>query len=255
MNIETFTLSWSTWFFYLLLGIACYFLLLMLVKLLEKINILGKRQHLILDLLNITSRLYEPIILLILLVGFVFINPFLHGLLITVIFMLTFYPLKNYANGRLFLVTNHLHEKQRIKVNNIEGTIRQLGRLGIALQTQEGLQFINYTTISNDGYLLLEGKKTRRLYHLLISQNEDEETLTLSILKNRFFSCPYIDWSISPKILMDEKNQKDYFARISLREDAHLKSLIALIKEWGYGCQVVSANHSSIEPLNTYHTN
>lgn len=241
MRLEEYTISWSLWFFALLAVVVLYFVLRLLANVLDRVNVLGKRQKSATEVLNVILRLYEPAAILFLLVGFVFINLFIHGLLVAFIFVLAFYPVKDYVNGRLFLLAHQLHEGQRIQVNEISGIIRDLGRLGISLQTQEGLRFINYTTLLSDGYLLLKGEKIGRLHQLSISSSEAEGAgLTVSSLNNRLFSCPYIDWSLRPEIKADEKEKGNLLAQVLVREDAHLKSLVELIREWGYRCVVVT---------------
>ncbi|MFT5261655.1 MAG: hypothetical protein ACI8YQ_000380 [Polaribacter sp.] len=239
MRLEEYTISWTLWFFALLAVVGLYFVLRLLANILDRVNVLGKRQRPAREVLNVVLRLYEPAASLFLLVGFVFINILLHGLLVIFVFILAFYPVKNYVNGRLFLLAHKLQEGQRIRVNEMSGIIRDLGRLGVSLQTSEGLRFINYTTLLSDGYLLLKGEKIGRLHQLSISSGAEIEALTVSSLKNRLFSCPYIDWSLRPEIKEDDEGKGGLLAQVLVREDAHLRSLVELVREWGYGCVVV----------------
>ena len=236
---EIYTISWSLWFFILAGIVILYFALQLLVNLLERVDILGERQDSVLEILNIILRLYEPLVILFLLAGFILINPFLHGLLVAFVFVLAFYPVKNYVNGRLFLLAHKLQKGQRIEIENNSGIIRNLGRLGISLQTPQGIRFINYTTLLANGYLLLKGEKIGRLHQLLISSGEEGQDLSISILNNRLFSCPYIDWSLRPEIKADEENQEGLLTHLLVREEGHLGYLVELIREWGYGCVVV----------------
>ncbi len=239
MRLEEFTLSWSFWFFALLAVIVLYFVLRLLANVLDRVNVLGNRQRPVLDVLNVALRLYEPAAVLFLLVGFIFINPFIHGLLVSFVFALAFYPVKNYVNGRLFLLAHQLQEGQRIQVNEMSGIIRDLGRLGVSLQTPEGLRFINYTTLLSDGYLLLKGEKIGRLHQLSISSDTDNSELTVSSLNNRLFSCPYIDWSLKPEIKVDGEKEGGLLAQVLVREDGHLGALVELVREWGFRCVVL----------------
>ena len=238
MNLEKYTLTWSLWLFALILVFALYFVLRLLSGTFKRVNLLGKMQGKVVEVLEIIMKLYEPLTVFFLLVGFIFINPFLHGLLVAFLFLLTFYSIKNYMNGRLFLLAQQLKEGQRIKVNETSGLIRKLGRLGVSLQTREGVSFINYTTLLSEGYMLLRGEKTGRLYRLLIQSGVDNVSLNLQDLNNKLFSCPYIDWSLRPEIKQDTENEKQYFAQVLVREEQHLNYLLEVIKAWGYGCRV-----------------
>jgi len=239
MTIEKYILPWSLWFFALLVVLVIYVLLLLTKKVVDEVNILESKRRPILELLGIILRIYEPLAILSLLVGFVFINPLLHGLLSALIFVLAFNPIKNYVNGRLFLLMHHLEVGQRLRVNETEGIIRKVGMMGISLQTQDGIRFINYGILLSDGYLLLKGEKIGQLYQLLISQNEDKKSLTVSNINKQLFSCPYIDWSMRPQVTKNKESQHSYFVQVLVREDTHLKSLMDVIKEWGYLCQVL----------------
>ncbi|MFK7806796.1 MAG: hypothetical protein AB8F74_03250 [Saprospiraceae bacterium] len=240
MRLEEFTISWSFWLFVAISLIVLYWAIKLLEGMLERVNILGTRQKAVLEVLHIILRLFEPAAILFLIAGFIFINPFLHGLLAALVFVLAFYPVKNYINGRLFLLAHQLQNGQRIKINETSGIIRNLGRLGLSLQTQEGIRFINYTTLLSDGYLFLKGEKIGRLHQLLITPGEDIDALSATKLNNHFFSCPYIDWSVKPEIKKEEDAGENGFqAQILIRENKHLKSLTELIQEWGYGCTVL----------------
>lgn len=239
MRLEEFTISWSFWLFAALSLVVLYWGIKLLESMLERVNVLGSRQKSVLNTLHVILRLYEPAAILFLIAGFIFINPFLHGLLVAIIFILAFYPVKNYVNGRLFLLAHQLQVGQRIKVNETSGIIRNLGRLGVSLQTQEGIRFINYTTLLSDGYLFLKGEKIGRLHQLLITPGEGSSSLSTATLNNYFFSCPYIDWSVRPEIKKEDNEEEGYLAQILVRENKHLKSLTELIREWGYGCTVV----------------
>ncbi len=239
MRLEEYTISWSLWFFAVLGVVVLFFVLRLLANVLDRVNVLGKQQRPAREILNVVLHLYEPAAILFLLVGFVFINLLLHGLLVAFVFILAFYPVKNYVNGRLFLLAHKLQDGQRIQVNEMSGIIRNLGRLGVSLQTPEGLRFINYTTLLSDGYLLLKGEKIGRLHQLSISSDTDVAALTVSSLNNRLFACPYIDWSMRPEIKVDEEGEGGLLAQVLVREDAHLRSLVDLVREWGYGCAVV----------------
>ncbi len=233
MKLEEYTLTWGLWLFAVVAIVALYFALRLIAGTLNRVNVLGRIQRRIQSILYIALKLYEPLAILFLMVGFISINPLLHGLLVGFSLLLGYNPIKNYLNGRLFLLAHQLKEGQRIYVHESNGLIRRLGRLGISLQTEEGIRFVNYTTILSDGYMLLQGEQIGRLHRLSIQPKTENEVLNISDLQNKLFSCPYIDWSLRPEIHKDTTVEGKYILQVLVREDQHLQYLMDLIGEWG----------------------
>ena len=239
MNIESFTISWSYWLLALLLIVVLYTLLTLLRNVLERVNLLGSKQSPILSFLKVMLPLYEPAAILFLLVGFIFINPMLHGLLVAFIFLLTFSFVKDYIHGRLFLLSHSLQKGERISTQNHSGLVRNIGRLGISLQVPEGVRFISYSSLMTNGFMLLKGEKIARLHQLLIKTKDEEQALPkVATIENYLFSCPYIDWGLRPEIHPDKERQ-GMVAQVLVRKNEHLQFLISVIEEWGFSCSVI----------------
>lgn len=240
--LEQLSISWSRWFTLILLLVALYFVVGLLVGILEYSARQGRFLHLLKKGLKIFQVLLEPFGVGVVLMTFALINPLVNGSLLVVILALSYIPLRNYLFGRFFVLNNMFTEGERIKVNGHEGTIQSVDRVGLRLQIQEGVNFVNYYTLINRGFVKLEGDRLESIKSLEIIPQENLAHHSLQDLKDKIFTCPYTDWYYQPNISTDdtrEDGQVVYNARLRVSKDQHLQHLMALIKEWGYTCRVV----------------
>jgi len=231
-------ISWGDWLLALALLIGLYFGLMLFLEVLRRVQFFGRFQKRAIYLLDILLKLYEPIVVTILLVLFVFINPYLHGLFVAFLLLVGYFPIKNYMNGRVFLWSNELEIGNRIQVDENTGVIQDMGRLGLSLQTKNGLRFINYSNLLQDGYMMLKGDRVGGLHQIQVEIPEDQKVSEKDILQKKLFACPYIDWTWKPKIINDHEKENSFMIQLMIREDQHLQYLVQLIKEWGYECYI-----------------
>lgn len=235
--MNPYTLTWGTWIWAFILIVGVYFGLMLLIRLLDRVNFPVKRQDQIRFFLRKTLVLYEPIALLLLIVLFVFINPYVHGLMFFLSLFLGYLPLKHFLTGRLFLFVQNLKKKQHIKVGNISGVIQETGYLGLNILTPDGAHFINYASLLSEGYVLLKSKKTGGLHELILRPMEASKTNHHQVISNKLIFCPYVDWSFKPEVISISNSESQYTLQVLVRKDNHLKSLIRLINDWGYDCE------------------
>ncbi|PPK88729.1 hypothetical protein CLV84_1700 [Neolewinella xylanilytica] len=177
--------------------------------------------------------LYEPTAALVLIVIFVFINPGVHGLVTLLIVAAGFSRLRDYLSGRIVLFTPLISVGKRMKTERYTGVISRINRIGLYLQTGEGLHFVNYTSLLTQGYSLITGKDIGGYYQLVLTPPEDRED-PLEELADRLTTTPYLDRSFRPELAYAEYGQDRIHARLSVREEKHLTELLALLQEWGY---------------------
>jgi len=238
--MQFYSLSWFYFFLYALLLVGLYFLLVLLSGLVGRAQFLGVWQTRLSRLLRFLLHAYEPVALAILLVSFVFVSPYVHGPIIAFFIILGFLPIRNYINGRIFLLANELKEGQHIKINEQTGVVKKTERLGLLLQTPAGLRFVNYSSLLSDGFVLLKGEKVGGLYELALTAETVQEKKHQHFLRNRLYSCPYVDWTFKPEISTLNQEEQKYGVRVLVREDQHLGHLMRLIKEWGYDCELAA---------------
>lgn len=182
---------------------------------------------------------YEPLAIIILVSAFILINPLFDGLLIGLLLIAGFTHVRNYTSGWLILADSNMSVGKKLKTGNLQGIISKLGRLGLHLQTNEGIHYISYSKLQNQGYAMVAGEEIGGFYYLKISPNDDQKALNHSLrVMELLASAPYVDRNHKPELLPNKSNSC-LEARVLLKEETHLYELLALIEEWGYKSAVL----------------
>lgn len=233
--MEYIKITWINWITVAALLGALFLLLRFLDRRLSRVNFLGKSQEPIQQIIHSLLLIYEPLALIVLGVGFVFINPLFHGLALGLLLLASFSQVRNYFNGRIVLFDKNLKPGIKLSSEKLNGVVSEMGRLGLRLKNSKGLHFINYSNLLDKGYLLHSGEEVGGYYELKMSPiNPDKNLLPNETVMDLFAAAPYLDWGVKPKITFSKKNQGHLKARISLKEENHLQDLLLLIEEWGY---------------------
>ncbi len=177
--------------------------------------------------------LYQPLTVLVLALIFVFINPVLHGTVLLLLIAAGFSRIRDYLSGRIILFNPLITVGKRMRTEKHKGVISRVSRIGLYLQTGEGLHFVNYTTLLTQGYSLITGKDIGGYYQLQLTAPAEVE-YPLQDLADRFTTTPYLDRSFKPELAYGGREQQRIDARLSVREEKHLTELLALLNEWGY---------------------
>jgi hypothetical protein len=232
--------SWTYLFTMAVLLLALFAALRFLDRLLEKASFLGRWQHPAQNAVRYITLLYEPLALIVLLGIFVMINPMFHGLLLVILFLATFTHLRNYIAGRVIQLDHHLMRGSRVQMGAIEGVVLEMGRLGLQLQTKEGLYHLSYAKLLSQGYTLISGEEIGGFYQLRLKPADAESKIRhQQHIQNLLVTTPYLDWGHKPELTPVDDQQTTMDMRVLLREERHLQDLIALIREWGYDCRTV----------------
>ena len=186
---------------------------------------------------SLVRTLFEPVAVLLLAGIFVFINPGLHGLIVLLLLAAGFSSLRNYINGRILLLNNTMMTAHRLSTGGDTGLIARRGRLGLYLRVPEGLRYIPYTTLIEQGYTLLAGEDVGRLFHMRLTPSPNA---ALSRLPPLLASTPYLDRDQLPELKPLPGN--GYEASLLLRDESYLPDLIQLIREWGWSCEPFNAD-------------
>lgn len=192
-------------------------------------------------LLRRMQILYEPLAIFILLGVFILIHPALHILLVGAFLLMSYAYARHYFAGRLMQLDSAVGEGKRLRTRGAEGVITRLEQLGLKLRTEHGIQFLNYSDLLREGYLLLSGEEIGGLYHLRLrpkeaAERKDHERFLLDLLA----AAPYLDRTYSPQINLAEDGAKPVLeARVLLHDEKYLPDLLRLIQEWGYGSEII----------------
>ena len=225
--------SWAFFFTSVLILVGLFFLLRLCLRITQNVNISGRYRSVMIRYLEHAILLFEPLALVILLTIFVLIAPRIHGIIAMIIGVGTIAQIRNYFHGRAILFDQQISLGTPIKTKLAAGRVTDVGRLGIRVRNSEGLYFINYASLLNDGYSLSSEEKIGGYYQLEvipIEENESKER-QLELLRSLLIASPYIDVDNSPSI---EQEGRSFLVRISVRNKEHLNDLIRLMQDRGY---------------------
>lgn len=224
-----------------LLGL--YFVLQFLRRILNQSVFLGRFQRPAIKVVGYLLLVYEPLALIILASVFTLINPVFHGLIVALLLFIGFDQVRNYLNGRIIQANHNFSNGERIRSRDTEGVIFNMERLGLNLQTNEGLHHLSYTQLLTDGYTLLSGEEIGGFYQFVICSKDDKDkTNHLVHLRDLLASTPYIDWNHQPELIETDETPGQITTSLSLREESHLFEFMALVKEWGYSIKLLTEN-------------
>ncbi len=233
--------TWINFGMAALLLFLVFLLLQFLHRIVGRALFLGRYQFPLKAGIHRLLLVYEPLVLFILTGIFVFINPALHGFLFLILLLGGFYQLRDYVSGRLVLGTRGLSTGKKLKTNHLQGIITNVGRLGLELQTTDGLHFIPYRQLTARGYTLVSGQEIGG-FHQIVLQPKDKDLKKdhVNHLMNLMATTPYVDINYRPELVAVAAPDPTIKARILLKEESHLPQLLALIDDWGYDGQVTN---------------
>jgi len=229
-------ISWGRWIIVSLFALLIYWLIRLLKNWLEKASLLGGWNYRIYRFVQKAFILSEPVCFLIVVGGFVLINPIIHGILAVIVLLLGYSVVKSYFSGKVLQMGYELQKGQKIKVKENEGIIQEIGRTSLVLQTKLGAEHISYVQLFENGFTQLEGEKIGGLQAIYIDSGE-EKTVSMQSIKDKLWESPYLDWSYNPEIALTNK-ENQFEVKVLLREKHHLEDLKNLITEWGYACSL-----------------
>ena len=212
--------------------LVVFFLLKFLLRVVMQASFLrGMRYYLKVGIEQVLL-FYEPFAIFLLTGIFVFINPVFHGFLLALLLIPGFQHLRNYESGKILQVGKKLSLGKKLKSGRLQGIISRVGRLGLELQSDEGVHFIPYRQLLAEGYTVISGQEIRSFHQLLIVPKEDmEEKDHVEHVFNLLVATPYLDVNYQPEL---KKTDEGIDVRVLLKEEQHISHLMTLMEEWGY---------------------
>lgn len=224
--------SWSGLFgIALRLGLV-YALLLLGQRLLARQSTLKSWQEYLQRFLQYAEVLFEPLALLLIFSYFILIQPFYHGLIFALALFAGLQHLRNYWCGRILLLDPNLRIGTRLYHQEQGGLITNIGRLGIRLQTNKGLLFINYEDLLKNGYTMLTGEESGSFFRLKIKASpEAEQAPDTRRLEELLQVVPYLNWQHQPQVQTNSGENEQWTVSLALHEERHLNDLIERLAE------------------------
>ena len=240
--MDTILVKQFSWFNFLTAAAVLflvYFSLQFLHRLLGRVHFLRGLETRMQTAIQRILLVYEPLVLLILIGIFVFINPVLHGFIFFILFLGGFAHLRNYLAGRVVQTNEGLAIGGRIKTDIQQGIIAKVARLGLELQTDDGLHFIPYRQLLINGYTLVSGQEIGGFHQFkLVPKKENERKDHVRHLSHLLASTPYLDTNYKPEFIISDSPERAIQTRLLLKEESHLEPTLSLIEDWGYTCQL-----------------
>ncbi|MGB5418645.1 hypothetical protein [Algibacter sp.] len=197
METIDFLYTWEGLFFLCLLLVAIYWglkFLLYFFKFLSKRYVYNK---LIINLLTKAIVLYKPFAVVVLVLYFISINYITHTIILAMVSLFGYNYFKNYIQG-IFLKLNRLIEIGTVlKIDNNKGDIRKILPFGILLNTENGEQFLNYSTIEKSGFTILSIENKTFQQTLFLQTEESIDTILDLLFDNPILS--FIDRPVVSK--------------------------------------------------------
>ena len=114
------------------------------------------------------SRLfYKPIAWIVIIGGFIALDPMTHGLIILLIAGFAYKQLGNYVSGLFIRASPMLATDAQVKAGKIRGRINRIGSLGMILGTDQGERWVWYNSFDRTGFTLISNQtnvQQRALY-------------------------------------------------------------------------------------------
>lgn len=231
--------SWSNFLLLAAFLLGLYFALHLILELLGRGRLLGRWQTTFRNIVQTVLLIFEPLGVLLLLGAFIMINPVFHVILVGLILLVALPHLKNYITGRVLQFDENLRIGYRIETDETKGIVKSIDRLGIQLNTNKGVQFINYANLLKNGFVLLAGETVGGFYNMKITPDEPEEKKNYAHeLKDFLAIAPYLNQQHFPKIQTSLDTPNQFNVRLMVHEENHLNDFISLMKERGYSCRI-----------------
>lgn len=101
---------------------------------------------------------YKPTAWLIILGGFISLDPITHGLLAIILGAFFFNPMRNYVSGLFIRASPMVVAGTLVKAGKIKGRINQIATLGMVLGTDQGERWVWYRSFDRVGFTLISNQ-------------------------------------------------------------------------------------------------
>ncbi len=216
-----------------ILLVLFYAIIMMLIYVLEHTSWLGNYRTKLAGRLKKSLHIIEPISFLLGICIFISFNPMVNGFITAIFLVFAYFPIRNYFIGRMLILSNQLSIGQHMTTEKEDGILKEIGRLGLTVQTDEGNAFINYHQLLQQGYTTRQDTPNGSFIQLNIQGDKEGDALAQNI-KDKLFDCPYLDEMYQPEIRKDHASPSIVKVKILLKQDKYRNHFLDLLKEWNY---------------------
>jgi len=228
-------LSWGSFIGYTLLLFGFYFALVFLQQQIPLLAIAPKKAKSLGNIVHQILSVYEPFLGLFWGSLFALLYPALYGSILLVLIIITFPYLRSYATGLFLRFDQSLQIGDQMRIQAWEGTVMKINRWGVSLQYENGLQYINWYTIYQQGFCLQEPASAQAI-QINLQSTDKTDKLSKQYLQEKICQLPYILPSFRPQINFNHLSEAPTTIQINLKlKDPQYKQPLQLaLKDWGY---------------------
>ncbi|AIY14089.1 hypothetical protein [Cellulophaga baltica] len=200
-----------------------YWALKLIEFLIQRITLTKRVNKKVLAVLNKIFLLYNPISILLILLGFITINYIVHGLFLLLVSAIGYPYIRNYVGGVIYKINSILAKGVSVTINDTTGEIKKFLPFGIVVNTEKGDCFINYTTIDTSGYTVNSKNDTVLRQTLFV-----KTPLSKSELLDLLFDNPLLNYKEAP-VLKELEESGSLKLQYTLEKGIQAESLIAFL--------------------------
>ena len=130
-----------------------------------------------LSLINKVRLFYKPIAWLVIIGGFIALDPITHGLIIVLVAGFGYKQLGNYISGLFIRASPMVVTDTLVKAGKIHGRINRIGSLGMVLGTDQGERWVWYNFFDKTGFTLISNQTNVLQRALYIKTDLGKEAL------------------------------------------------------------------------------
>ena len=217
--------TWNELWSLFILLVACYWSLRLLIYLLDRFakRNIGNKNFII--ILKKTTLFYNPVAVLIILLGFISINYITHTIILIIVSVFGYSYIKNYINGIFFQVNPLFREEATVKIGDFRGEIEKVMPFGITISTEEGEHYLNYSYVEKIGFTI-QSDKDSLLRKTLYLKTDFTAEQVLDLL----FDNPILSYKDAPTVLQSEESEK-LKLQYTLEHGSTTEELVAFLKD------------------------
>ncbi|MBT8219967.1 MAG: hypothetical protein KJP00_09080 [Bacteroidia bacterium] len=173
----------------------------------------------------------EPVIVLMIATYFLSINPIMHLLILAVVFLFGYGQIKDYFTGKSMLYSNELPLRSRIEYGDKIGLIMDRSRFGIHIQTKDGVDFLRYSKLYQDGFKLNTLDTYGGYFEFQVDANNFGD-MSIHDIKEMILQSPYSNILYDTQVNSSVSPGQIQF-NVHLRDESHLDDLKLFLKSNG----------------------
>ena len=131
--------------------------------------------HAVRSLMRVALLVVDPVIVLTLIALFVAVWPAVHGIIVGLVLLFAFHPVRDYALGYVLRFDHNVRIGKHIIAGDVRGVINGFGLTGLYVQLEEGRTRVSYHDLVKRGYTVAIDPSVSAYYHLLVRHLAGDE--------------------------------------------------------------------------------